>query len=331
MHVSQVPALVDQTLYPMLIEEYQGIDLVYPRICDVLPWDDRYMLGERIDAVVDFGEPDEIEFGMEAPSRQTENGWKIYSKTRKYAHKFEISMEEMAAIDSIGRLGERMEAFFRGTGAAFARKKEAHIANMVQDGTLTAGNVSLFDGSFVGETDPYPTLGYDGQPFFDTAHNLVLSSTTPANHVVTSALSEANIQTQLSLMESTSAVDERGRPIQNPMDTLIVPVGLEWTARVLLESALKAGSANNDKNLLQNRLDLIVWRELSKTASASSWWLAGTRPGAPRAIRVRDSGEPRVRMWEEQRTGMFYVEVYSYWAAQVQNWRRMGAFNKAAS
>jgi len=286
-------------------------------------------MGEKIQSVTDFGEPDEIPYGSEAPDRQSASGWPVYVKGRKYAHKLTMSREEMAAIEANGRLPQSVESYFLGVGASFARKKDQHIANMIQDGTLTAGNVDLFDGSFAGEADPYPAVGYDGLPFFDTAHSLKLSSTTPANHTVSAALAESTLQAALTLAESTSAVDERGRPIGNPMDTLLIPVGLEWTARLLLESALKVGSGNNDKNLLQGRLNLVVWRELSKAASTSSWWLA--RTSGRRALRVRDSGEPRLRVWAEERTNSVCIEAYSYFSAQVQDWRGMFAFNKAAA
>lgn len=320
-------SMVEASLYPLVIDEYQEVMPQYPDLCEVLPWDARFMLGEKSQSVIGVGEPDEVAFGQEAPDRQFLDSWAVYARSRKYAHKLSITVEEMDAINSIGRLPASIEDFFVGQGRAFRRKKEKLIANILQKGTLTAGNAEYFNGTFSNETDPYPLYIYDGQPFFDTAHNLKASSTTPANHTVSAALSEATLQAALTLMERTSAVDERGSAIENPMDTLLVPTGLEWTARVLLESALKAGSANNDKNLLQGRLALKVNRYL--TDDADAWWLLRTQ--GRRAIRVRDSGEPRLRVFMHEPTNRVVMELASYFSATVQDWR--GAFNanKAAS
>ena len=325
--IDNFASMVDQTLYPLVIDEYAEVQPTYPQYCEVLPWDVKYQLGEKTQSVIGVGEPDEIPIGTEAPSRQFLDSWAVYASSRKYAHSLAITVEEMEAINAIGRLPGSIEQFFLGQGRAFRRKKEKLIANIYQKGTLTAGDARYFNGTFTNETDPYPLYGYDGAPFFDTAHNLKASSTTPSNHTASAALSEATLKAALTLMERTSALDERGVAIENVMDSLMIPVGLEWTARTLLESALKVGSGNNDKNLLQGRLNLIVNRYL--TDDADGWYLLRTQ--GRRAVRVRDSGEPRLRVFMHEPTNRVVMELASYFSATVQDWR--GAFNanKAAA
>jgi hypothetical protein len=327
--IDNFKSLVESTLYPLVLDEYAAIPPLYPAFCEVLPWDNRYNLGERTDSVIGVGDPDEIAYGQEAPDRQFLDSWGVNSKARKFAHKFSITQEELDAINAIGRLPGTVEQFFMGQGTAFRQKKEKFVAGMLQKGTLTAGSFAYFGNAFTGVDAVSSDLFiYDGGPLYDTAHTLKGSSTTPSNHTAVAAISETTLQAALTLMEATSAVDERGNRIQNRMDTLVIPVGLEWTARVLLESALKAGSGNNDKNLLQGRLALQVNPYLSDSESASSWWLFGTQQR--RAIRVRDSGEPRLRIYRDEPTNRVVMELSCQFMAACQNWRSTFCANKAA-
>ena len=307
--------MVEQTQYPLVLSDYAEVAPVYPMFCEVLPWDPRFILGEKTQSVIGVGEPDEIAYGQEAPDRQFLDSWDVYSRARKYAHKFSITVEEMEAINATGRLTGSIE-------------KDRLIADIFQTGTLTAGSIELFSGSFTGETDPYPKFIYDSVPFFDTAHVLKASDDTPSNHTVSAALGETTLESALTLMESTSAVDERGVAIENVMDTLMVGTALQWTARKILETDKKVGSANNDKNLMNGRLNLIVNRKLTDGASASSWWLLRTT--GRRAVRVRDSGEPRLRVYPDEKTHRIVMELFSYFSATVQDWRGAFCANKAA-
>ena len=184
----------------------------------------------------------------------------------------------------------------------------------------------FFDGSFPNNVDPNPTLIYDALPFFDTAHTISGGSSTYANHVVSSALSAANLQTALIEMTKTNAVNERGERIMIRPDVLMVPPGLEYTARVILQSGLLPGSANNDINAVAGSLNLVVNRALDDAASASSWWLVQSGRG----LKIADSGAPRMRTFAQENGDVTVLSEYEFGAA-VTNWRYSYLANKAAS
>lgn len=332
MDVTQIPELVERTAYPLSFDAYAQVPTVYPRICEVLPVTPDLLYGERIDHVIGVGEPDKVPYGQEINEREGDTGHKIYLAVYKLGEKMRFPRELVESSDAIGRLTSLIGAFAQSIGQQMPLKKERIIADIFQKGTLTAGDASVFNNSFPNEADPYPKFIYDGQPFFDTAHGLKLSSTTPSNHTASAALTLANLEAQHTLMAVTSAVDERADPILIQPDVLLVPSGaMEFTASTLLESMLKPGSANNDANTMRGKYELIPWRFLSDAASASAWWLLQTGPGARRAVRVRDSGAPRFETWYEEKTQSWFVQGYSYFGASVQEWRTASCANKAAS
>lgn len=320
-------ALVEATLYPILQRDYESVPEVGRAMCEVLPWDPRFTYGERLDSITDFGEPDEVPFGTELPERAAVNGWKVYSKTRKIGHKVTIERELFDQLAATGRLGETLEQRFAGQGARFADKIEKHVARYLERGVFTAGDRALYDNSFPGEADPYPLVGYDGVPLFDTDHPLKLSSTTPSNHTVTAVLNATTLDAGRLLMESTSAVDERGERITNRADTLLVPPALETTAIKLVESELQPGSANNDVNANRGRFRVVAWNRLT---DSDGWYLARLNSGA-RSLRMRDSGMPMVNTYYDEKIHSWVIQAFKYYSLTHQDWRGLAAFNKAAS
>lgn len=89
-------------------------------------------------------------------------------------------------------------------------------------------------------------LGGDGHELFDTDHPFA-SGGTYQNELTTAAdLSQTSMEDMLTLLETAKEA--------NSMNVMFIPKMLlvapadRWTASVLLESQLKAGVANNDKN-----------------------------------------------------------------------------------
>ena len=330
MDVTQATPIIEQKLYELLIPEFESEPAVCPQICDVLPWDDRFMYGELIQSLTDVGEPDVVGFGHELPDRSFGEGWTVYAKTRKVGHKISFPIELLRAADASQRVGDLIEDNFVGAGRRFVQQQEKFCAGLIEAGALTAGSSTYFDNVFPGDGASGPTLYiYDGLPFFDTAHALKHSSSTPSNHTAAAVLGQTTLEAALTLMERTSAVDERGEPIVNRMDTMLVPAGaLEFTARVLLGSAQRVGSGNNDMNSVQGRLNLIPWRFLSGDADA--WYLWRTTPGQ-RPIRMRDSMIPTVQVIEDLVHGLVVVQAFKYFSCVVRDWRGAGAFNIAAA
>ena len=85
--------------------------------------------------------------------------------------------------------------------------------------------------------------GPDGVSLINASHPGI--GTTYSN-ITTGTLSQTTLETLLQNIRN--AVDPRGKKIGLKAERLVVPPALEMTAKVLLKSALRAGTANNDMN-----------------------------------------------------------------------------------
>lgn len=111
--------------------------------------------------------------------------------------------------------------------------------------------------------------GGDSKELFATDHPFA-SGGTGRNELSTAAdLSQASLEQALTDIESTT--DSTGAPVALIAKTLLVAPANRWAASVLLESQLKSGTANNDKNpLLDLDLNYLVNHYLS---DADAWFL----------------------------------------------------------
>jgi len=111
--------------------------------------------------------------------------------------------------------------------------------------------------------------GGDAKELFATDHPFA-SGGTGRNELSTAAdLSQASLEQAMTDIESTT--DSTGAPIALVAKKLLVAPANRWAASVLLESQLKAGTSNNDKNVfLDLDLNYIVNHYLS---DADAWFL----------------------------------------------------------
>lgn len=113
---------------------------------------------------------------------------------------------------------------------------------------------------------------YDTRPLISATHTLVDSAGTASN-LVTGALTDANLKIGMQCMGET--VDEAGNLIQFSANTLLVPPALEFTAKELVNSVQKAGTANNDINTIKGALNVQVCDFLGAPSGGSdtAWYL----------------------------------------------------------
>ena len=328
MDISQVPELIENTAWPLIIETYDTKGLVYPMLGEVLPVTDDTLHGERGQTVTRIGRPKRIKHGQEIPADQFDSGHTWRLQTNKFAHRIDLPFEFVRGSDAAGRIANIIAEHTTRTVELHMETKEDFIADMYQKGTLTAGDLDFFDGSFPNETDTAPKFIYDALPWFDTAHPLAVGAGTFSNHIAAAVLNDANLRLADTRMRVTNAVDERGERVKIRPDTLLVPAGaLGFDASVLLESLLKTASANNDKNVHQGKYNLIEWANLDDAASASAWWLGVAGKG----LRIRDSGAPRVTTFVDEKHEVVSVKWVTYFGAAVTDWRFWMNNNKAAA
>lgn len=116
--------------------------------------------------------------------------------------------------------------------------------------------------------------GPDGLALASTVHLREDGGATQSNKG-TAALNETNLDTALVAM--AELLDGKGQKILVQPDTLIVPVELETTARILMESQGRVGTANNDTNVFRNRLNIFVYHHLT---DANNWFILDSKLNA---------------------------------------------------
>lgn len=326
---SELPSLVAETGYPVLEEAYDRQPHFYPMLGEVRPADGAELtapkLGHRELINPGMQRHTEIEVGQEIPAGNTFEGYTVYTKIRKFARSMAIPREMMESANGRAQVTSLVAKAAKSWGELAAIQKDERAAGMLQKGTLTAGSALYFDGSFAGNADANPKFIYNGQPLFDTTQSVSGSTSTFANHTVSSALSATNLDTVLATMRVTNAIDERGEKILNEPNLLVVPVALEGTARRIMESELLPGGSNNDKNWLQGRLQVVANPYL--TDDSDAWWVGHS----DRGLQFFDSGMPVLETQYDARSQTWFVSSTFYFGASVKDWRPWYCCNKAAS
>jgi hypothetical protein len=325
--VSKLPELVDKSGYPLMFQAYNAQPLVYQSIADVRPITDDILYGTKGSVIIGGSRLSEREDGAEIQSIDSVSGPTWQCKVRQFSRRVDIPARMLKASDAAGRVGNLIAEHAAAFGRYSALQKDDYVADMLQQGTLTAGNADFFDGTFPNNVDPNPAFIYDGLPWFDTAHTQTVGGNTFSNHTASLALTEANLQTVKNTMRATNAKDERDERILINPNVLIVPPGLERTARQLLESDLEPGSANNAINVHRATMDLVVWNFLDDAASASAWWVAERGQG----LRVYDSGAPVMELGYDPLKKVHYVTFEHWFGGAVTEWRYWYNANKAAA
>lgn len=112
-------------------------------------------------------------------------------------------------------------------------------------------------------------LGADAKPLLSTTHPRSDGGSSQSNASSTSiTLSETNLETGRIAMKKQ--VDEKGQIIELSADTIVVPVELEKSAHLIIDSSLRQGTADNDMNFYKGTLKIVPWQYLTST---TAWYL----------------------------------------------------------
>ena len=111
----------------------------------------------------------------------------------------------------------------------------------------------------------------DASYLFSTSHPLEGGGTGSNRLSTDSDLTASSLQQAIAEMKNTT--DGRGKNLLIMPKILLVPLGLEFTANEILKSELKAGTANNDMNVLKGLGIEVVASPFLTTAD--NWFLIG--------------------------------------------------------
>jgi len=115
----------------------------------------------------------------------------------------------------------------------------------------------------------YTSYG-DGKPLFSVGHTRADGGTAQSNADANGIVfSEPNLETGRLALEK--ALNDKGQVVAFKADTVISPIDLRKSVRIVTESTSRPGTANNDVNIYEGVFKNIFWRYLDST---TAWFLA---------------------------------------------------------
>ncbi len=175
-----------------------------------------------------------------------EQGFKVTYTHQEYAKGFKVE-RRLVDDDLYNIINERPA----GLALSATRTMEKHAASVFNN---------AFSSSYVGG---------DAVALCSASHPYSPSNAAVQSNRGTTALSFDAVVTTRRLMREYK--DDRGELIPVNPDTILVPPELEETAKTLVETTQKPGTANNDINFVGSRVrNVIVWDYLT---DANNWFL----------------------------------------------------------
>lgn len=128
---------------------------------------------------------------------------------------------------------------------------------------------SVFNNGFTTTSTSYG----DAKPLFSTSHPRADGGTAQSNASSTGlTLTEPNLETER--IAFRKVLDDKGQRYMSLPNTLVVPVDLEKTANIIVNSTMRPGTANNDYNMYKGMFDVKVWEYITST---TAWFLMDMR------------------------------------------------------
>lgn len=197
-----------------------------------------------------FGQHEETAELQNIPFEDRVPGWEVTYAHKKYSKGASISQE---------MIDDNKWGLVKKTPKALALSKMRTLERLGAD---------IFNYGFVvGGGGKARFRGGDGKALFATDH-INRAGDIQQSNKITTALSQSSLQTVTSAMKKR--LDSKGEIIEFMPSKLIVPTELEYTARIILETAQETGTENNDINPIHKSLELVVWPYLT---SSTAWFV----------------------------------------------------------
>jgi len=198
-------------------------------------------------------------------------GWTTYAKYHTYSDGLTFSPE---AIEDTIKLGNMLNDLAGTWGVEERVSKETLASRAFNNGGALSGDF-VFNGSFIGETDPSGDLLYDSEPLFNLTGNTrstkggaTYYNSVAAAYPASGDLLPSHIKTLYVLMTSVNNRDEQDRVIRNrPNCFLTAPGNVAISAWEIFNSKAKAVSDLNDANYWQSKFpNVMEWDYLTDSA-----------------------------------------------------------------
>lgn len=124
-------------------------------------------------------------------------------------------------------------------------------------------------------SDGFTKIGYDGQPLFSDSHPLKgkdkQNPSSVGDNLLDLRFDEKGEALEEAILLLQGQVNDNELKIQAKADTLIIPTDLEFKALRVLNSTLRAGTGDNDTNVLKGKLKPVI---LSYLTSPTAFFVA---------------------------------------------------------
>lgn len=190
---------------------------------------------------------------------------------------------------------------------------EGSLMDSAYDDLEVAGALFLNNGFGTTDADGFSSTGFDGLATFSTAHTRLDGGATQRNRPSTDVdLGVTGLQG--CVIDFHNWLSHRGRPIMIRPRLLIVNPEDSFTARELLNSEYKPGTANNEINALKDE-------GLSYTIShyiddPDAWFVQGDQHDANFIWDVKTRGG----MWEDEKAEVIYRKVVQGYVVGHGEW-----------
>lgn len=228
----------------ILFDRWDTIKWIYDKIFNV---DTSTKKEEKDSAVHGFGLMPSKAEGMGITYEDPAQGYDVTYTHVTYGMGFRVT-EEMWEDDLYGKIKKLPKALAKSA----MHTVEQACANIFNNGFVTTYN-----------------SGGDSKALFATDHPLVGGGTQANTPAVAADLTVSSLQAAITAIEEMT--DDNGIVLTLKPKTLLVPTALKWTAKELLKSEKKPGTADNDINALADEdLGYTTWPYLTDD---DAWFL----------------------------------------------------------
>ncbi len=321
---SNFPEALTQDLYDWYFESYDSEDTVYDKIVEVVPIDS----GDGIKGteVIGVSKLKEVPDGQEIPLTEPTEGWTWYIRFKTYKDQIAVTDDMLTDIHE-GKLNGDLMEFARGWGEGVRITEEEAVARLFNNGTLTAGDLDTFNGSFTGEKDPYPKFIYDGKPFFAEAasgHPFKLKETAKLGNLNTTlAFDYDSIQTIYTEMSVTNALNERGERVKIEPSVIVTNPNNRFALDQILKSDYEIDNYGN-KNVVGSLFTPVYWRYIE---DSDAWFMGVAKKG----IRFYDRLPAKITVYRDEKTDTWFAKIKRRFGVGVVQWRYWYGCNAASS
>ena len=268
--------------------------------------------------------------GQEYAQQSITEAWTPLIRVREYGDLLPIEGSTMEDIQN--KVGDVLKKWVKEWGLSARQTKEYFIADILSYGGYAAGYDKVFDNSDPtgAWTDASGDGIYDGttatpMAFFNLTGNPRTASNGDTYFNLRSglALNYAGIVNLYELIAETNAFKENGEKIYIMPDCMVVGTPTsEFTAKRILTSEKIAGTAMNDRNVIQNLLKVIRNPFLTAAVKTANAYVIGK---AKAGIKIYSRIEPEFEFFEEKKSNIFYARIRLRCGAGVTNWRYWAA------